>query len=156
MDAAGEAIKMRAMATKEYVKAATIFGKLEERFPEHNLAGLAGLRAAQNYMRAGDFEQAIVRFTKVVDTETYDDRSIRSQALYWSGLSHERLSVMKRDGKLMTEAYQIYRRTTFDFPDSKWAKYARGRLADPAFAEIIAKEDKRREKMLDLLKKKKL
>ena len=37
----------------------------------------------------------------------------------------------------MQEAYQLYRRVTFDFPDSKWAKYARGRLADPAFEDII-------------------
>ncbi|MDX1681063.1 MAG: hypothetical protein R3242_10070, partial [Akkermansiaceae bacterium] len=49
-------------------------------------------------------------------------------------------------------AYQLYRRVTFDFPDSKWAKYARGRLADPIFAEIIAKEESAREKMLNSLK----
>ena len=50
------------------------------------------------------------------------------------------------------EAYKLYRRTTFDFPDSVWAKQARGRLADPVFATIIAAEEKAREQMLEALK----
>ena len=39
-----------------------------------------------------------------------------------------------------------------DFPDSKWAKYARGRLADNVFADIIFKENQARERMIDALK----
>jgi len=52
----------------------------------------------------------------------------------------------------MMSAYQIYRRVTFDFPDSKWAKYSRGRLADPVFETIIEKEAVMRERMLEALK----
>jgi hypothetical protein len=40
-------------------------------------------------------------------------------------------------GEAMDAAYEIYRRVTFDFPDSLWAKYARGRLADPVFESRV-------------------
>ena len=49
-----------------------------------------------NYMRAGDYETAIETFKLVVDNEAYDGRDIRSQALFWSGVSHERLLSKKR------------------------------------------------------------
>ncbi|MBI1337212.1 MAG: tetratricopeptide repeat protein [Phycisphaera sp.] len=144
-EAQGEAIKERDLATKEYLKAAQVFKKLLERFPTDPLAGLAGLRSAQNYMRAGHFNEAIAGFKRVVDNEEYDDKEIRSQALFWSGISHERLGDLKT-------AYQEYRRVTFDFPDSVWAKQSRGRLADPAFAKIIQDENTVRERLLESLK----
>ena len=58
----------------------------------------------------------------------------------------------KGTGEAMNKAYQLYRRVTFDFPDSNWAKYARGRLADPVFEKIIERETKERERMIDALK----
>ena len=145
IDAQGEAIRLRELARKEYLNAAQVFKKLQERFPTDALAGLAGLRSAQNYMRAGDFEEAIAGFQVVVDTEQYDDKTVRSQALFWMGISYERINNLN-------EAYETYRRITFDFPDSIWAKQARGRLADPAFARIIELEALERERMLEALK----
>ena len=56
------------------------------------LAGLAGLRAAQNFMRAHQYDKAIAAFSRVIDNEDYDGADIRSQAIYWSGLSHERIA----------------------------------------------------------------
>lgn len=148
VNAAGEAIAFRESATKEYLNAAQVFKKLQERFPTDPLAGLAGLRSAQNYMRAGDYPAAVDGFEKVVNTEQYDGKTIRSQAMFWWGISHERMSEHKT-------AYQLYRRVTFDFPDSIWAKRARGRLADPAFARIIEQEELLRERMLESLKNQK-
>ena len=145
VEAQGEALKLRDMAKKEYRNAAQVFSKLQERFPTDALAGLAGLRSAQNYMRAADYSDAIAGFQKVVDIEEYDDKTVRSQAMYWSGICHEYLSDH-------TEAYQLYRRVTFDFPDSVWAKQARGRLADPVFAKIIKMEEEARERLLEGLK----
>jgi len=146
-EAAGEAIRQREMATREYLNSAVVFAKLEQRFPDHSLAGLAGLRSAQNYMRAGHYLAAVKGFGMVTDTEQYDGKTIRSQAIYWCGISQERLNSYE-------EAYKLYRRVTFDFPDSLWAKHARGRLADPVFATIIEKEEKERQMLLDSLKKK--
>ncbi len=141
----GEALRLMELARQQYLNAARVFKKLQDRFPTDPLAGLAGLRSAQNYMRAGDFAQAIAGFQKVYDTQEYDDKTIRSQAMYWAGISNERLGQLQ-------QAYQLYRRTTFDFPDSVWAKQSRGRLADPAFAKIIAEEQTERQRMLESLK----
>lgn len=145
VEAQGRAIKLRELATEQYLNAAQIFAKLQERFPTDALAGLAGLRSAQNFMRAADYTAAIDGFDRVVANETYDDHQVRSQALFWKGISQERLSDLR-------EAYETYRRVTFDFPDSIWAKQSRGRLADPAFARIIAEEELARERMLEALK----
>jgi outer membrane protein assembly factor BamD (BamD/ComL family) len=89
-----------------------------------------------------------------VENEGYDDRDVRAQAIYWMGLSYERKPTAgyKSEGSNMQQAYQLYRRVTFDFPDSKWAKYARGRLADPVFAKIIELENLERERMIEGLK----
>ena len=153
VEAAGEAIRFRELATKECLNAATVFSKLQSRFPDDKLAGLAGLRSAQNYMRAGDYKTAVEAFKIVIDNESYDGRDIRAQALYWNGLSHERMAAQSSRGDDLQTAYEIYRRTTFDFPDSVWAKYSRGRLADPAFARIIKMEEEARERLLEGLKK---
>ena len=142
-----EVLRLDGLAYPEFLNAAMVFAKLEERFPDDKLAGLAGLRAAQNYMRAMQYGDAIARFEKVYDNEKYAGGEIRGQAMYWCGLSYERLEEPQ-----LKEAYQLYRRVTFDFQDSKWAKYARGRLADPAFARIIELERIERERMIEALK----
>ncbi|MFT5854184.1 MAG: outer membrane protein assembly factor BamD (BamD/ComL family), partial [Verrucomicrobiales bacterium] len=158
LESQSEMLRLDQLSFPEFLNAAMVFTKLQERFPDDPLAGLAGLRAAQNYMRAHQYDKAIEGFELVIDNETYDGREIRSQALYWCGLSFERSAGImsegnyKGRGNAMGKAYQIYRRTTFDFPDSKWAKYARGRLADPVFARIIELETLERERMIETLK----
>ena len=108
-------------------------------------------------MRAHQYDRAIAQFKLVYENEQYDDSDIRAQAVYWSGLSHERNYALMSEGnwrgrsESLNAAYQLYRRVTFDFPDSKWAKYARGRLADTVFADIISKEQAAREKMIEAL-----
>jgi tetratricopeptide (TPR) repeat protein len=154
VESKAEVLRLDELSYPEFLKAAMVYSKLQERFPDNLLAGLAGLSAAQNYMRAHQYKQAIDGFQIVINNEQYDDRDIRAQALYWCGLSHERIpgGGWKSRGQAQLAAYQIYRRVTFDFPDSKWAKYSRGRLADPVFARIIEQEAEGREKMLEALK----
>ena len=152
-----EVLRLDELSFPEFLNAAMVFSKLQERFPDDPLAGLAGLRAAQNFMRAHQYEEAIKRFVRVIDNEQYDGPEIRAQAIYWSGVSHERSAGIMSEadfrgrGTAIREAYQLYRRVTFDFPDSIWAKYARGRLADPVFAEIIRIENLERERMIETL-----
>ena len=154
VESKAEVLRLDELSYPEFLKAAMVYSKLQQRFPENPLAGLAGLSAAQNYMRAHQYKKAIAGFEICINNEDYDDGDIRAQALYWCGLSHERIpgGGYKSRGEAMMSAYQIYRRVTFDFPDSKWAKYARGRLADPVFETIIEKEAVMRERMLEALK----
>ena len=153
-----EVLRLDELSYPEFLNAAMVFAKLQERFPDDPLAGLAGLRAGQNYMRAHQYEKAVKLFTAVHAVEAYDDREIRSQALYWSGICQERIFGLmpeenwKGRGTAMDTAYETYRRVTFDFPDSIWAKYARGRLADPAFESRVRIENEERERMIESLK----
>lgn len=156
-----EVLRLDQLSYPEFLNAAMVFEKLQERFPDDPLAGLAGLRAGQNYMRAHHYQKAVKVFTQVHANEEYDDREIRSQALYWNGISNERIAgLMPEDnwkgrGEAIRAAYEIYRRVTFDFPDSIWAKYSRGRLADPTFEKLVKEENEARERMIEALKESK-
>lgn len=156
-----EVLRLDQLSFPEFLNAAMVFAKLEERFPEDPLAGLAGLRAGLNFMRSHHYAKAFAIFTKCHANEKYDDREIRSQALYWSGICQERMAgLMSEDnyrgrGEAMETAYQVHRRVTSDFPDSIWAKHSRGRLADPAFEKRIQEENEARERMIESLKESK-
>lgn len=121
-DAQFEGEAMHRMAVREYLNAGSIFGRMLERFPSHELAGQCGLRAGQAYMRADSMRQALQTFLAVVDNESYDGPDIRAQAMYWAGMCYENV-------REAMAAYAIYKRLTFDFPESKWAAYARGQLS---------------------------
>ncbi|MDB4576501.1 tetratricopeptide repeat protein [Akkermansiaceae bacterium] len=123
----GEALKK--MASREYLKTAQIFSRMQERFPDHAMAGAAGLRAGQAYMRADKLPEAIGAFSMVINEENYDGKTIRSQAMYWSGKCHQ-------DQNEQMAAYSIYKRLTYDFPESEWAAYARGELSQGSLLRL--------------------
>jgi tetratricopeptide (TPR) repeat protein len=151
----GEVIVLDEASYPEFLKAARVFEKLHERFPDDPLAPLSGLRAGQNYMRAHQYEQAVKVFEALIDVEAYDGPTLRAQAMYWGAYARELWpmpeSNWKARGELMGTAYKLYRRITFEYPDSIWAKRARGRLADPVFAGIAQKDADAREKMIEAL-----
>jgi len=122
LNAVHKGTALQTLARIEYVKAAQIFERLQSRFPDNDLAGKAGLRAGQIYMRANKYRDAIVALMRVVNDESYDGKTLRSEAMYWAGRCQQEL------GELML-AYSIFKRTTYDFPESKWAAYARGQLS---------------------------
>jgi TolA-binding protein len=121
-DAEHQGTALKKLAHVEYVKAAQIFERLQTRFPDNELAGKAGLRAGQIYMRADRFNEAIKSLMNIVNEEAYDGPTLRSEAMYWAARCHESLN-----GQL--QAYALYKRITYDFPESKWAAYARGQLS---------------------------
>jgi outer membrane protein assembly factor BamD (BamD/ComL family) len=121
-DAEHQGTAMKKLSHLEYVKAAQIFERLQTRFPNHELAGKAGLRAGQIYMRAERFTDAVKALLSVVNEEAYDGVTLRSEAMYWTARCHESLN-----GQL--QAYALYKRITYDFPESKWAAYARAQLS---------------------------
>ena len=153
-----EATKLMDKANEDFGRAAKVFKKLHERFPTDPLASMAGVRAGQNLMRLGAFDDACAVFETVHDNDKFDGRTIRAQALYWSGLSHEKAAAEAEEGDWRSRghhigsAYKLYNRTRFDYPDSKWAKYARGRLTDKVFARLIEIDREMRERQLEGLK----
>jgi TolA-binding protein len=124
--------KLREEAIIEYLKTARIFGRLHERFPSHELAGPAGLQAGEAFMRAGQTQRALDTFLKVSRDQAYDGPKIRARAMYWAGTCYQKL-------RQPMAAFSIYKRLTYDFPESEWAKNAIGQLSQPALAEMESK-----------------
>jgi tetratricopeptide (TPR) repeat protein len=120
------------LSVKEYLNSAKIFARLRTRFPDHELAGRSALRAGQAFMRAKAFKDALTTFKQVYEHEAYDGPEVRSQAMYWAGMCSETL------GDDMG-AYSAYKRLTYDFPESKWASYARGQLSKGSLTDIDKK-----------------
>jgi TolA-binding protein len=136
-DAMFEGEAMSKMATKEYLKAADIFGRLQKRFPDHELAGPAGLRSGQAFMRGKEISKAIVAFLSVINNQSYDGPDIRAQAMYWGGMCFE------ESGQAMP-AYSMYKRLTYDFPESRWASFARAQLSQEKLLNLeLGLEEKR-------------
>jgi len=126
---------------KKYEIAAQIFLKFQKKNPAHELAPKSLFIAANCLMRienekeeqakainpnaTGDYSEAIRVLEQLLD-EYRDDKDLSSEAMYWLG---DCLS-KQREYK---QAYQTFKKLTWDYPESKWAKIARGRLTDDKF-----------------------
>jgi TolA-binding protein len=123
-------IQARAMFTT----AAQVFGRLAQRFPDHKLAGKTTVLAAQCWMRAEELEKATDVFKVVID-EKKAEPDLIAQSMFWCGECY-----MKLKQPDLVNAYRMYKRLTWDYPESKWAKSARGRLTEDALARIEEKD----------------
>jgi outer membrane protein assembly factor BamD (BamD/ComL family) len=121
-------VQARAAATT----AAQVFGRLSERFPDHSLAWKTLVLSGQCYLRAENYEKAVETFRGVIASEQAGPDLV-AQAMYWSGDAH------MKSHKLV-DAYRMFKKLTWDYPESVWAKYARGRLSEDAMARIEAAE----------------
>lgn len=126
---------------KNFKSASTIFRKFTENHPDHPLAAkslfLAGnaelrnqlaiekLSKENNQTYNPDYTDAIKIFTELVD-KFQDDKDLRAEAMYWLGDSYFKTKTVEGQEK----SYQIFKRLTWDYPETKWAKIVRGRLAE--------------------------
>ena len=131
-DAVFQGEVLQKLAEKEYIKTATIFGRLQERFPDNRLAGRAGIQAGQAFMRAKKWREAIAMFKRVIDEESYDGPEERAAGLFWSGMCYQEI-------RMEMAAYSAYKRLTYDFPESKWAGYARAKLSEERLLNLEEK-----------------
>jgi TolA-binding protein len=111
-----------------YRTAAEVFGRLSARFPDHNLAGKTLVLAAQSWMQSNEHKAAIATFSTVLD-QYEDDIEIAPEAMYWQGEVHFK-------GKDYAEAYKAWKKLTWDYPKTKWARFARTRLSDPEMIDV--------------------
>ena len=86
------------------------------------------LLSAQCFMQAEDYDRAVKGYVKVQKAPDMD-KDLVAEATYWCGHSH-------METKDLVKAYQMFKKLTWDYPATKWAKFARGRLADEAFQDI--------------------
>lgn len=123
--------KKKIQARAMFTTAAQVFGRLAPRFPSHGLAEKATILSAQCYMRAESFPKAIGVFMTIVENKDAN-KDLKAEAMYWCGDCH----MKSKDKNSLIEAYRMFKVLTWDYPASKWAKYARGRLADEALARL--------------------
>jgi outer membrane protein assembly factor BamD (BamD/ComL family) len=137
--------RIRLQTIDMFKTAARVFSRLAVRFPEHKLAGKTTVVSGQCYMRAEDFDGAIGAFDSVVAVKKAEPEVI-AEAMYWCGDSHvKRGKALGNDlaaANDMKDAYRMFKKVTWDYPDSLWAKYARGRLSEGAMAKLDAEEGK--------------
>jgi len=113
---------------KSFRVAGKIFFNFQQRTPQHPLACKALFLSAQCHMKLEDYKESCRLFTMLVD-EYPDDKEIRSEAMYWLGDSYFK-------GNTFEKAYQTFKKLTWDYPESKWAKIARGRLTEEALSRF--------------------
>jgi tetratricopeptide (TPR) repeat protein len=116
-------------AYRDFRWAGGVFARILRRYPQHPLAGLSGIRAGQNYMRCEDFTRAIEVLEEVYSTPDFDGPGVRAQALYWAGMSYEKMFVSSQNPWALMHAAVHYEICRSMFSASEWAKHARGRLA---------------------------
>jgi len=126
--------------TGKYEIAGKIFGNFQERNPAHELAAKTLFLSGQSYMKGAEerkkttggkydptalqwLNEGIERFNKLINT--YEDKDLRAEAMYWLADSYMKVQDPKR-------AYQSFKKLTWDYPETKWAKFARGQLVQNA------------------------
>ncbi|MEG2075072.1 MAG: tetratricopeptide repeat protein, partial [Victivallaceae bacterium] len=129
---------------KRYKSAATIFRKFAENHPAHALAARSLFLAAHSELRylkemtdqaasekrnfVADYSEAVNTFEELI--KKYDeDKELRAEAMYWLGDTYFN-SAKSGNKNVFENSYQVFTTLTFEYPESKWAKMARGRLAD--------------------------
>ena len=113
---------------QSYAVAGKVFFNFRQRNPGHKLAPDALFLAAQCAYKQQEWGQAAKLFQLTVD-EYPEEKDIRSEAMYWLGDSFTKSSQFQA-------AYQTFKKLTWDYPDSKFAKIARGRLTEEAFGNM--------------------
>jgi tetratricopeptide (TPR) repeat protein len=122
--------KARRESLESFTTAAKVFGRLAVRFPTHRLASKTTALSGQCFIRAKRYDDAVAAFKKVIEDEKAD-KEVRAESLYWAADSFMR-KVAASEGSSdadLKEAYLLFKNLTLYYPESRWARYARGRLA---------------------------
>ena len=112
---------------REYDKASSVFERFVTKYPEHDQVEKVGFKQGLCYILSGNFIQAGDHFKAFAEAHPSSD--MKPAALYWSGDAYLK-------GNKAKDAYVQFKTVVWNFPEEKWAKYARGRLTAPVFDRI--------------------
>ncbi len=138
---------LQARSKEMFRTAAQVASRLYARFPTHPLAGKTMVISGQCYMMAGDFIKAADTFETAIAAVS-GDNDLAAEAMYWRGDAFMKAATDKNTkippNECYEKAYQQFKKLTWDYPASKWAKFARGRLTEEALDEIAKRESEGR------------
>ncbi len=112
-----KAARVLFMAGSCYIKQAEIYNAEIEKCRKEKLP----TPGAAVWRRKDCYKNALRIFDSLVETYHDSDPKLRAQALYWAG------DVSVRDGNFKN-GYRFLKRTVFEFPETEWARRARGLL----------------------------
>ncbi|MCZ7646473.1 MAG: tetratricopeptide repeat protein [Planctomycetota bacterium] len=122
--------KLLIQARDMYRTAAEVLLRLSVRFPDHTLALNTKVLAGEAYMHATLLPEAVRTFKEVFE-DPHPDKELAPRAMYWCGRS-------LYDQQDLINAYRVLKNLTWNYPETVWAKYARGMLTEEGFQQIDA------------------
>lgn len=122
---------------KLYDTAGRVFVNFSKRNNAHPLAAKAMFLGAQSFIKKENEKEDEKgrNYSKAIETlngliESFpDDKNIRAEAMYWLGDCQTKAADF-------VGAYKSFKKLTWDYPETKWAKIARGRLSEKSFSKI--------------------
>ncbi|MDA0839855.1 MAG: tetratricopeptide repeat protein [Planctomycetota bacterium] len=117
---------------KIYETALGVFERFIDKFPDHSSVQKVSFKVGLSYILAERFTEGGDHFKGFVE-KFPESEDLKPAALYWAGDSY-----LKANDAL--KSYQMFKRCIWDYPESKWAKFARGRLTAPIFDRISEME----------------
>jgi TolA-binding protein len=138
------------LAYKQYNTAGEVLLRLKRRFPQNSLAARATLTAGTAFILGKEFERAALAFMEIYKDEQLNDPNAKAEAMFRAGQNYLQMGAAATTGKAATgapkpgrpadpgvEAYKVLTQLTWDFPDSVWAKHARGLLnSEPQLTNV--------------------
>lgn len=124
--------KIQQQSKDMFRTAAAVCGRLAIRFPNHELAGKTMVISGQCYMMAEDYIKATEALEKAI-AAIGSDNDLTAEAMYWRGDAF-----MK--AKRPELAYRQFKKLSWDYSQTKWAKFARGRLSEEALDRIATQD----------------
>ena len=130
---------------KRYDTAGRIYESFQRRFPTHPRASRSLFMGAQCHMKQAEefleqkkanssamardqYKSAVASFTTLVDTyRDSTEKDLLAQSLYWAGDASFKIGDYQN-------AYIFFKRTVFEYPESEWARRARGVLLQESSA----------------------
>jgi TolA-binding protein/uncharacterized protein YndB with AHSA1/START domain len=112
---------------KKFPQSVAVFQRFIEKYPMHGAIEEVWFKMGLAQIMDEKFKPAAEHFQAFIDK--YPESKLKAAALYWAGDSY-----MKANDN--PKAYQMFKRVVWDFPESKWAKWARGKLTAPVFERM--------------------
>ena len=121
--------------------ASKIFHSFQQSNPTHDLAAKCLFLSAQCLIKQ-EMHLEAVKVLELLCEQYKEDKDLRAEAMYWQGESLFKAGTPSEDRKVggdknaLVKSYQAFKRLTWDYPESKWAKFARGRLTNEVFVAV--------------------
>lgn len=116
---------------KDYQTAISVFQRYIERYPDDENTQKVYFKMGLAHILGESFVEGAEHFKNFVDK--FPASTLTPAALYWAGDAFLK-------GRDALHAYQMFKRCVWEYPDTKWAKFARGRLTSPVFDRIAEME----------------